>query len=44
MHPNMGNGKTKAKGDGKMKDKLDQEFWDWWDNLTDYEKEQVIGK
>ena len=22
----------------------DQEFWDWWDSLTDYEKEQEIGR
>jgi len=27
-----------------MKDKRDKEFWDWWDSLTDYEKEQEIGK
>jgi len=22
----------------------DQEFWDWWNSLSDQEKEQEIGK
>jgi len=26
------------------RDKRDKEFWDWWDSLTDQEKEQEIGK
>jgi len=24
--------------------KEDNEFWDWWDSLSNYEKEQEIGK
>jgi len=24
--------------------KEDQEFWDWWNSLSDREKEQEIGK
>jgi len=23
---------------------VDQEFWNWWDSLSDYEKEQEIGR
>jgi len=23
---------------------VDQEFWDWWDSLSDYEKEQETGR
>ena len=26
------------------RDKEDQEFWDWWDSLSDYEKDQEIGR
>ena len=22
----------------------DNEFWDWWDSLSDYEKDQEIGR
>jgi len=24
--------------------KEDQEFWDWWNSLSDQEKEQEIGR
>ena len=24
--------------------KIDLEFWEWWDSLTDLQKEQEIGK
>lgn len=24
--------------------KKDKEFWDWWDSLSDYEKEQEKGR
>jgi len=27
-----------------MRDSRDKEFWDWWDSLSDLEKEQEIGK
>jgi len=23
---------------------IDKEFWDWWDSLSDYEKELEIGR
>ena len=23
---------------------IDREFWNWWDGLTDYEKELEIGR
>jgi len=26
------------------RDPIDKEFWDWWDSLSDLEKEQEIGK
>jgi len=26
------------------RDPIDNEFWDWWDSLSDYEKDQEIGR
>jgi len=26
------------------RDPIDKEFWDWWDSLSDYEKDQEIGR
>jgi len=26
------------------RDSRDKEFWTWWDSLSDYEKEQEIGR
>jgi len=26
------------------RDTVDKEFWDWWDSLSDYEKDQEIGR
>jgi len=26
------------------RDSRDKEFWDWWDSLTDLEKELEIGR
>ena len=26
------------------RDQRDKEFWNWWDSLTDLEKEYFIGK
>jgi len=26
------------------RDPIDKEFWDWWDSLSDYEKELEIGR
>jgi len=39
----ISNDKYGHHGNG-LRDKRDKEFWDWWDSLTDYEKEQEIGK
>jgi hypothetical protein len=36
--------------DGKLmqeepeRDLRDKEFWDWWDSLTDLEKDYLIGR
>ena len=29
---------------GMKRDTVDKEFWDWWDSLSDYEKDQEIGR
>jgi len=39
----ISNAKYGHHGNG-MRDERDKEFWDWWDSLTDEEKEQEIGK
>tara|TARA_R100000353_G_C6498486_1_gene193604 strand:- start:225 stop:350 length:126 start_codon:yes stop_codon:yes gene_type:complete len=30
----------------KLRDgeKNDEEFWEWWDSLSDHDKDQVVGK
>ena len=28
----------------KDRDPRDKEFWEWWDSLTDWEKDQEIGR
>ena len=30
--------------DEPERDPIDKEFWDWWDSLSDLEKEYTIGK
>tara|TARA_R100000808_G_C2010049_1_gene63047 strand:+ start:178 stop:330 length:153 start_codon:yes stop_codon:yes gene_type:complete len=39
----ISNAKYGHHGNG-IRDERDKEFWDWWDSLTDEEKEQEIGK
>lgn len=41
----INNDKYGHHGNGKVKGRNnDKEFWDWWDSLSDQEKEQEIGK
>ena len=39
----ISNDKYGHHGNG-LRDSRDQEFWDWWDSLSNQEKEQEIGK
>ena len=41
----VNNAKYGQHGNGKIINlDNDKEFWDWWDNLSDEEKEQEVGK
>ena len=35
---------NKEEIDPKERDINDKEFWEWWDSLTEWEKDQEIGR